>query len=306
MKKIDKITEEKVIELYVKYKLNSTDIADKLNISFNSVLRIVKRNGYTVRKTADINKGAKRKKCVSEDEAINLYVNKNKSSMEIANLLGCSDMTILNILKDNNISKRKNSFYLFKPFDEQKAKDLYIRGCSINFIANELNSSYYCIGNFLRKNGLNKPENKSILNKGRKMSKEACVKMGITKRENKENGLYDHIYLKNTGLTYKEFQKQLPAFKKYWEQVRIETNKQPIKTLSNFEKRGKMGVDDAYNLDHKYSIIEGFKNNIDPKIIGHISNLEMLPWKENLVKQGSCSITLKELKNLIKQNNKKL
>ena len=68
----------------------------------------------------------------------------------------------------------------------------------------------------------------------------------------------------------------------------------------NFEKRGKMGVDSAYNLDHKYSIIEGFKNNVPPQTIGHIANLEMLPWKDNLSKQGNCSITLQELKKLIK------
>jgi len=46
-----------------------------------------------------------------------------------------------------------------------------------------------------------------------------------------------------------------------------------------------------------YSILEGFKNNIDPKIIGDISNLEMIPAIDNLKKQSRCSITLRELIN---------
>ena len=304
MKKTNKETEEKIIDLYINQKRNSTDIANELNISFNTVLRIVKRNGLTTRKSKDVIRGVKRKKCVDVVRVIDLYTNENRSSAYISNELGCSDVTILNILKEHNISKKNNSFYLKKYFDEQKATELYNNGYSIDKIAKELNSSSYCVGSFFRKNGLNKPENKQLLAKGKIMSKEAREQMGITKRNNKENGLYDHIYLKRTGLTYAEFQKQQPVFKAYWEQVRIQTNKQPINTLTNFDKRGKSGVDGAYQLDHKYSIIEGFKNKIDPKIIGHISNLEMLSWEENLRKQGECSITLKELKktyNLIEK-----
>jgi len=51
-----------------------------------------------------------------------------------------------------------------------------------------------------------------------------------------------------------------------------------------------------YQLDHIYSIAEGFKNNIDPKMIGSIVNIQPLPCKENLLKKDSCWITLDELK----------
>ena len=142
-------------------------------------------------------------------------------------------------------------------------------------------------------------ENKSKGVLGSHHSEVTKNKVRQTRKLRKEEGLYDHIYLKKTGLTYKEFQVQLPEFKKYFQKVRTITNQQPLETLINFEKRGKMGQDGAYNLDHKYSIIEGFKNGVDPELIGHISNLEMLPWKDNLIKQGSCSITINELKNLI-------
>lgn len=53
--------------------------------------------------------------------------------------------------------------------------------------------------------------------------------------------------------------------------------------------RGKAGVIDAWHLDHKISIMHGFINNIDPNIIGHVSNLQMLPWRDNIVKSDKVN-----------------
>jgi hypothetical protein len=44
------------------------------------------------------------------------------------------------------------------------------------------------------------------------------------------------------------------------------------------------GVDGGYHLDHKISIRYGFDNNIDPTEIASFKNLQMLPWRENIVK----------------------
>ena len=65
--------------------------------------------------------------------------------------------------------------------------------------------------------------------------------------------------------------------------------KDDIKKLDNFEKRGHANKG-MYHLDHKFSIVEGFKQNIPPYIIGHINNLEMLIGRNNLVKNRKCSI----------------
>jgi len=73
------------------------------------------------------------------------------------------------------------------------------------------------------------------------------------------------------------------------------TNQQRIYELSNYQKRGNSGVDGAHHLDHKYSILEGFKNKISPTIIGDIKNLEFIPWEENIKKRTKCSITINEL-----------
>jgi len=57
----------------------------------------------------------------------------------------------------------------------------------------------------------------------------------------------------------------------------------------------------TYHLDHKISILYGFLNNIDPKIIGHKCNLEILYYKDNLSKGSKCSLTLDELLNRINE-----
>lgn len=75
------------------------------------------------------------------------------------------------------------------------------------------------------------------------------------------------------------------------------TNRQDLALLPNFEKRGRSDLkDDAYSLDHKFSIKQGFINNIPAHLIGSFKNLEMLPYDENRKKKDKCSIYLTELK----------
>ena len=50
-----------------------------------------------------------------------------------------------------------------------------------------------------------------------------------------------------------------------------------------------------FHLDHRYSIKQGFLDEIDPKIIGSIVNLQMLPAKVNCSKKEKCDITIKQL-----------
>jgi hypothetical protein len=54
-----------------------------------------------------------------------------------------------------------------------------------------------------------------------------------------------------------------------------------------------------YHLDHKYSLYEGFKNNVSPKIIGGYKNLEVIESFKNLSKGKKCSIELSEINKLI-------
>ena len=51
------------------------------------------------------------------------------------------------------------------------------------------------------------------------------------------------------------------------------------------------------------NISKGFEENIDPKIIGHWKNLEILYYKDNTKKSANCSITLKQLLESIKRES---
>jgi hypothetical protein len=59
-----------------------------------------------------------------------------------------------------------------------------------------------------------------------------------------------------------------------------------LNDLIDIDLRGKKY---GYDLDHKVSKINGFKNNIKPEIIGHISNLEVITSNENRTKQHNSS-----------------
>jgi hypothetical protein len=50
-----------------------------------------------------------------------------------------------------------------------------------------------------------------------------------------------------------------------------------------------------YELDHKFSVTEGFKQGVSPSTIGHYANLELIPKDANRSKRINCSVTLEEL-----------
>lgn len=59
------------------------------------------------------------------------------------------------------------------------------------------------------------------------------------------------------------------------------------------------------NRDHMYSVMDGFVNHVDPKIISHPANCQLLLHSANVSKKDKSSITLEELLNRIDRWNKK-
>lgn len=57
--------------------------------------------------------------------------------------------------------------------------------------------------------------------------------------------------------------------------------------------------------DHMFSISEGFKQHIDPYLISHPANCQLLVHSQNSSKGASCSITIDELKERIVDWEKK-
>ncbi|PCI28137.1 hypothetical protein COB55_04475 [Candidatus Wolfebacteria bacterium] len=98
-----------------------------------------------------------------------------------------------------------------------------------------------------------------------------------------------------TGMKYEEYLERIPDWELYKKQVLKFTRRQSIYLLESVEKRGLSGVNGSYQLDHMFTIYEGFKQNICPYIIGNICNLIMLPWEDNISKYVCCSLTKQQL-----------
>lgn len=87
--------------------------------------------------------------------------------------------------------------------------------------------------------------------------------------------------------TYDAYMADLDNRKQYYREVRKITRQQDIRILENYDKlRGLCGVDGAYQLDHIIPVSVGYEQNIAPATIGHISNLQIIPWKDNLLKSN--------------------
>lgn len=84
----------------------------------------------------------------------------------------------------------------------------------------------------------------------------------------------------------------VPLKKQYYRQVEKFTR--ISKKQLDLNKIGRCSVD-TFQVDHVYSKIEGFKNNILPWVIGHISNLKIIPSLDNASKSRKCGVSKNEL-----------
>ena len=81
--------------------------------------------------------------------------------------------------------------------------------------------------------------------------------------------------------------------------VRRETEEQYILLEDTNKSLRKSRIfDDAFELDHKFSIFNGFMNNIPYHIIASKHNLALIHWEENAKKGKNNSIDIEELYNL--------
>lgn len=100
---------------------------------------------------------------------------------------------------------------------------------------------------------------------------------------------------------------QLDEKELYYNRVWYLTEKEYKKSFNYINplnvQRGSYGTEGTHQLDHKYSILEGFKNGVLPEIIASKYNLEMLTIDENNSKGAKCSISLDELTTLVYGKN---
>lgn len=63
---------------------------------------------------------------------------------------------------------------------------------------------------------------------------------------------------------------------------------------------------DNYHLDHIYTIIDGFNNNIPPEMVASPVNLQILTARNNMSKNGRSDMTKKMLYDLYYQFEKEM
>ena len=88
---------------------------------------------------------------------------------------------------------------------------------------------------------------------------------------------------------------QLAEYQQYLREVQKSTYlsvKYNSNKILNIELRGRKC---GYDLDHKFSIKDGFNNNINPEIIGHWKNLEIIKAFDNKIKSRGSSISINEI-----------
>lgn len=83
--------------------------------------------------------------------------------------------------------------------------------------------------------------------------------------------------------------------KQYYNSVKLVTNKSWYENFTILNGNGPNKRSKNFHLDHIYSINEGFKNNIPPEIIGHWTNLRLIPKIENSSKGANCHKTKEQL-----------
>ena len=76
-------------------------------------------------------------------------------------------------------------------------------------------------------------------------------------------------------------------------------------TCPGLKRKGQLKNTLGVSRDHIISVIYGFINNIDPKLISHPANCQIIPHSQNKKKHTKCNMSVSELEEKIKQWNKK-
>lgn len=258
------------------------------------------------------------------NNVVELYV-KGVSFSKIAMLVKIKRDNVKNILKEKNVwvENRDDIKKHFNNSDVDNVIEKYKEGVSLQKICEIYNVSKTPIKKMLKDKGILKEgrsngvkinlseEQKEIIKNlylnEYKNSEDIANQLGLTKsfidkylgltiyRRNVSEGVSVGLIKRYRDINYSEYLKIVDNFTKYKNDVMKITRQQPISSLINYNKRGNSGIDGAYHLDHKYSILEGFNNNLPSEIIGNIKNLEFITWEENIKKRTKCSITINEL-----------
>lgn len=269
--------EEKIIESYLSdLKKTMTEVSKELNVERKTVARTLKRNNIEIRRPYKLTENDK--------ENIKILYLSGYTTQQLGKIYSVHHGRIGDFLRENNILRTAGQTQKLtgvnrkkkgrtRPIDIEKIKKLYNDGWTLKEISEIENYSIPQLSFIFKEQNFK-------------------LRCSLTNKTQKHR---ERIAATIAGMDYSEYILKLPKYIKYRRTVVRLTTKEKFKDLPNYDKRGVTGIPGAYHLDHKYSILHGFTNNVPPEIISNIVNLEFIPWEENILKKSGCSISLDEL-----------
>lgn len=194
------------------------------------------------------------------DEEKEILKDHSKTNLEISEILKCSIVTItrwrkkLGIIVPRGVKKGKPKPWL------SNRKEVVCETCSKKFEIVFSSTQKFCSRKCLHLNEEYKNKLRTV----------------------------DRSYMKTEQYRNSLMKQDTPAYRRYRNKVTKLTEQTYImhkeKINPNNYIRSVAGVEGAYHLDHIISCRIGFDNDIPPEIISNVDNLQMLPWRDNVVK----------------------
>lgn len=195
--------------------------------------------------------------------------------------------------------------------EEEKIKLLSDTSLTNNFVQKQLNCSGTTVSRYRKKYGICHPRGLKPgqhNNKIKKTNKHCKICNNIFQITPSTDKIYcsrkcmygdnDYILkLKNMNKSYMQTEKyrkslmkpDTPAYRRYRNRVGKLTEKiykQNEEIINpNKLKRTLCGIDGGHQLDHKISVRTAFNLGWRPEEVADLNNLQMLPWKTNLLKR---------------------
>lgn len=216
---------------------------------------------------------------LTKEYLIEEYINRGRSANEIAlEHKFKSACAIINLLKKHNIPTRsikgsKNEREKLK----RKLTNIERYGIEHNFSKNHPSRLKWEEKMFNEEGITNVYQRQEIIDKIRKSSMETKYRKGLCIRPELLCARAQY-YHKVDKITYQNYIK-------YQDLIDPNSIREHLK----------------YDLDHIYSKMNGFNNNIDPEIIGHPANLQILTSFDNRSKGSRSDISILELYRRIEE-----
>ncbi|MCM3099866.1 hypothetical protein [Priestia megaterium] len=232
---------------------------------------------------------------IPEEELIELYVNQKLSINTISKMYNCATNTIKNRLREYNIPIRSKGESLKNNFENRLEVSLTVEkimekineGMFIYEVANFFGVNRKSITKRLKESGIEL----SQLESHQKLMTENNIKQG------KERWANDPALQKEHRERLKEINK------KRSEKANLRYEMAHLKSYNEYKKACERLANRFYGterpegmqVDHQYSIHDGYLNGVPAPILSHPFNLRLVTAEENNSKGTDSVITLKEL-----------